>query len=80
MIMKSLLIAAMIAIGGIATVGVPAQAASFVVQTDNGWHHGRRHHEDRRHWRRHHERHCWVQERRSWHHGHRVIRRERVCD
>ncbi|WP_311031743.1 hypothetical protein [Mesorhizobium koreense] len=77
--MKSILIAAMIAIGGVAAAGVPAQAASVVIRTDNGWHHDRRHN-DHRHWRRHHERHCWVKVRRSWHHGERVIRRVRVCE
>ena len=82
--MKSLLIAAMIAMGGVAAAGVPTHAASVVVQTDNGWHRGGWHHdrrhEDRRHWRRYHERNCWVKVRRSWHHGERVIRRVRVCD
>ncbi len=83
--MKSLLIAAMIAIGGVAAAGMPAQAASVTIQTDNGGHydrydgHHRRDH-DRRHWRRHHERNCWVKVRRSWHHGERVIRRVRVCE
>jgi hypothetical protein len=85
MMMKSLLIAAMIAIGGVAAAGMPAQAASVVIRTDNGGHydrydgHHRRDH-DRRHWRRHHERNCWVKVRRSWHHGERVIRRVRVCE
>jgi hypothetical protein len=88
--MKSLLIAAMIAIGGVAAAGVPAQAASVTIQTDNGGHYDRYdrhydrydrdryHHRDR--WRRHHERNCWVKVRRSWHHGERVIRRVRVCE
>jgi hypothetical protein len=76
--MKSLLIAAMIAIGGVAVAGVPAQAASVVITTDNGYHHDRRYHH--RHWRHHHHsRHCWTKVRRSWHHGHRVVRKERVC-
>jgi hypothetical protein len=81
MIMKSLLIAAMIAISGVAAAGVPAQAASVVIRTDNGGHYDRydRHHH-RDHWRRHHERNCWVKVRRYWHHGERVIRRVRVCE
>jgi hypothetical protein len=75
--MKSLLIAAMIAIGGVAAAGVPAQAASVVIRTDNGWHHDRHHY--RPHWR-HHEPRCRVEVRHSWHHGHRVVSRVRVCE
>jgi Ni/Co efflux regulator RcnB len=85
--MKSLLIAAMIATGGIAAAAVPAQAASVVITTDNGMYRDRGHHRDydrdyhrHHHWRRHHERNCWVKVRRYWHHGERVIRRERVCE
>ena len=79
--MKSLLIAAMIAIGGVVAAGVPVQAASVTIRTDNGGHYDRYHrHHHRDHWRRHHERNCWVKVRRSWHHGERVIRRVRVCE
>jgi hypothetical protein len=74
--MKALLIAGMVAIGGMAAASAPAQAASVVIRTDNGWHHG---HHWRHHWR-HHERHCRVVVRRGWHHGHRVVRRVRICD
>ncbi|HVW57505.1 MAG TPA: hypothetical protein VHC00_17655 [Rhizobiaceae bacterium] len=72
--MKALLIAGMVALGGVAIAGAPAQAASVVVKTDSGWHH---HHH---HWRHHHHRRCWVKVRHYWHHGHRVVRRVRVCE
>jgi hypothetical protein len=77
-VMKSLLIAAMIAIGGVAVAGAPAQAASVTIRTGDGYHHDRYDH--RRHWRHHHNRHCWTKVRRYWHHGHRVVKRVRFCD
>jgi hypothetical protein len=75
--MKALLIAGMLAIGGVAFAGAPAQAASVTITTNNGYHHhyGWRHD----HWR-HHHRHCWTKVRKYWHHGHRVVRRVRVCE
>ncbi|MBN9076066.1 MAG: hypothetical protein BGN87_12295 [Rhizobiales bacterium 65-79] len=75
--MKALLIAGMVAVGGIAFAGAPAQAASMTVTTNNGYHDGWRHHH---HWRPHHRRHCWTKVRSYWHHGHRVVKRVRVCD
>jgi hypothetical protein len=76
--MKGLLIAGMIALGGVAVAGAPAQAASVVISTGGGYHHP--HYRYYRHHWRHHHRHCWVKVRRTWHHGHRVVRRVRICD
>ncbi|TCR67906.1 hypothetical protein [Rhizobium sp. BK376] len=79
--MKKFILAAALALASIAATAIPSNAASVVVTTDNG-HYGR-HYDHRDHYRRdywrHHHRHCYTKKITRWHHGHKVVRRERVC-
>jgi len=59
-----------------------ARAQGVYLNVNPGYHHGWRDHDDwrwrHRHWRAEAQG-CRVVVRRSWHHGHEVVERRRVC-
>lgn len=85
--MKNLLLAAIIAVSGVASLSPPAEAASVTITTDNNRIDMRRHRDrdrdrDRDSWhhRRHDRQHCHVRVTKKWRHHRVVITKERVCD
>lgn len=81
--MRKLLIASAFAIAASLSFGVGAQAASLTIHTGPGpVVHYRHHHRHHRHWARWHRRHhhCYTKTVVIKHHGHRTVRRTRVCD
>jgi Ni/Co efflux regulator RcnB len=77
--MKKLLIASAIALASFAASTLPSQAASVEVIASGGpgYH---RHHDHRGDWgRRHYHRHCYTKVVKRWHHGRRVVTKQRVC-
>lgn len=79
--MKKFIIASALAVASITASAIPSNAASIVVTTDGG-HYSHRHYDRdyyRRDYWRHHNRHCFNKKVVRWHHGHKVVRTERVC-
>jgi hypothetical protein len=79
--MRKFLIASAITLASFAATSLPSQAASVEITTGGGpYYHHRHHYQDRYHgYYRHHNRHCFTRVEKGWHHGHRVVTRERVC-
>jgi hypothetical protein len=87
--MKSLIIASMLAFATLGAVSVPANAETVIIRNDQyGRHWDRRDHwRDQRDWRHHrdwrrwhHRRDCRVRTVKRWHHHRLVIRKIRICD
>ncbi|AYG58841.1 hypothetical protein QD460_31875 [Rhizobium jaguaris] len=76
--MNKFFIASAIALASLAATSLPSQAATVVVTNDNGPYYHRHHYHDRADWNYHH-RHCFTKVVKEWHHGHRVVREERIC-
>ncbi|MDE1995984.1 MAG: hypothetical protein KGI75_26030 [Rhizobiaceae bacterium] len=76
--MNKILIASAIALASLAASTLPSQAASVVI-TEGGpyYHHNYHHDRDWNYRHRHHD--CFTRVVKEWHHGHRVVREERIC-